>query len=568
VALIKQRPTIGLLAPSFVRAGEHFVMRVTLDCPAALEVDAISVEIVGLEVYYSESQYGRHANNAVFCRATKEVGAKQELTPGKHEFEVEFIIPEQFASSYVGKNIRVEWETRVHVDIPWWPDARASFTLHVRPSASGSAPSSQKIWSSRPEGPIPGKPHLELSVGTTHIEPGGVLSGAVALANTAQVNYRAMEFRLIATERQGGGLVENRSRVTKVQWRVDLESPEEDEPTQFTLRLPSDLVPGFEMRRIGLEWWLRVDADVPWTIDPSVWVPLTVRPRAVAAGALGPAPLAIGSERIELIWRKVGDETGFNFVDGVLRREVGHTRLEVRREHQAKRGGIVVAEIDYPDLGIGLRWDQKLGLVARDEGQATVLRVCLAQDAGERLSADVDDDRFQLVLADTGRAVETLRDFVAEVFQIGRAVEHARLELPAPAAVEGEVILWRRVARGLGGSLSVPGVAIRGSRDETDFYLGLSWKPTGEPDAYELRVQASVPIDARQHLDWSVGDAPIDSAQEAHELTQHADRVWVDRSGIQIWINRAETNVDSAAAVLERALGVVVRLTGGAGPYR
>ncbi len=568
MAIIKQRPAISLLAPAQVQTGQRFAARARLDCPAELEVDSVEVELVGLQVFYSQSQYGRHRSADHFCRARQRVRGRGKLAAGEHEFAVEFEIPERFAATYYGKHIRVEWELRVHVDIPWWPDARAGFTLGVVSGRSEPDRAPGNIWSSRPEGPPPKKPHVELSVGSTQIEPGGTLEGAVALANVEFNEYRGLEAALVGVERSSAGLMTNNVHVEVARWRLPLESPKESEPVRFSLSLPRRLVPGFDMQRIGLAWFLRVDVDVAWALDPRVWVPVSVRVAPAKPLALTAAPLAVGNDRVEQIWKAAAESTGFNYLDGALRRESGHTRVEVRREHRGRRGVHVVASLEYPDLGMDLGWTRRGGLEGRDPEQVSVVRDAVGDRLDRWGPAEVDDQRMIFELETPGQQLDPLVEFTREVFSIARRVDGVRGEIPAPTSLADQVPRWRKAAAAVGGALRLSAMQISGSRDELRFELGVSFKPSGAPDHLEVEVRPAVRLDARHHLDWREGAVAPELDERAAELLSGASRVCIDADRIAVSLDVKDAQIEDGVEALERMLGLARQLTGQIGPYR
>jgi hypothetical protein len=551
-------------------------VRAVLDCGADIEVDGVIVELVGLQVYYTESQYGQHKNSEEFCRARAEVGERGVLTQGEHEVEAGFEIPTQFSATYLGKKVRIEWEIRVRVDIPWWPDAKAAFSITVVPRPQAVEPGTRKVWSSRPEGAQPKKAYVELSLGDTQVEPGGVVDGAVALGNVEFNEYRGLDVALVAVERIEAGLFTSHLHTEVARWRLPLDRPGEHEPVRFTLRLPNDLVPAFSLSRVGLEWFLRVDVDVAWSLDPRVWVPIQIRPRGSEQLALAPAPLAVGAERIELVWREVADKTGFNFVDGVLRRQAGHTEVEIRREHRGKRGVRVVADVEVPDLGMDLGWDASWGsagsLTARDEGQISALREHLGDAFDDLEPVSVDDRLLRFELDDSGQRVEPLVPFVSGVFQIARGMEDARVEIPPPAALADDLARWQRAAAGVGGQLRTCAMRITGSREEMPFWIRPSFKPSGDVDRLVVSVRPVAALDARHHLRWRAGEPAFDAGEVAREelleLAERCASLEIQASEIQVELDPAHTSIEDAVSVLERTLALARRLTGRVGPYR
>ncbi|MCZ7687531.1 MAG: hypothetical protein M5U28_55850 [Sandaracinaceae bacterium] len=102
--------------------------------------------------------------------------------------------------SYRGTHVRIEYEARVHAAIDWWPDAHAAFELKVVPPVVESPPTEPGVYSSDPEGPRGGEPHVELSLASTWTRAGEIVSGAFALSNVGSNRYTDVRVGLRGVE--------------------------------------------------------------------------------------------------------------------------------------------------------------------------------------------------------------------------------------------------------------------------------------------------------------------------------------------------------------------------------
>ncbi len=571
VALIKKRPAIKLLAPRVITSGAPFRVRVVLECPEKLEVNSVSVDLEGSEVWFTSSQYGRHRNESRLCRASIGVVGKTQLNPGLHQYDVNLEIPSEFPGSYAGGALRIEWSVRIHVDIPWWPDARRTFLVNVvHPGHEDQRATHKLVHVSAKGGPAGDAPYFEVMLRSREIAPEGVLEGAIALSNVASNGYRAVEFRLVAAERLPSLMIENVHHNEVGRWRVPAERAGEGEPLRFKLNLPGNIVPGFRTQSSGVRWFLSVEADVPWKLDPKIWIPLNVRSRGLASEGIEPAALAVGSERVELVWREVARRTHYNHVDGVLRREFGHVHVELRREHQGRRGAIVVGELTYPELGIGLVRQGKERLRARDRGQTEHLMSELEDAlAAAGWPSTADDRRMRFELEDPGHRVEPLERFAVRVYAVAEAFESARAELPAPAAIAEHLAEWSRAARALGGHLDRAAVRVTARRAEVALALRAGFKPGGELERYVLEVRPKVPISERHHVSGPGLSLPESELSETlTELTVGAEKLRIDWHRIALELPTSEVTLEQASARIEQLAALAVKLSGRVGPYR
>lgn len=574
MALIKKRPDIGLMAPREVALGRPFEVLAILDCVAAVPVRSVEVRLVGTVVYFTHSQYGRHANNSEFCSAVARVlDAEVELGEGEHQYRARFELPDHLPASYVGREIRIEYAVEVHVDIPWWPDARASFLLRAASTRSPAPSDVRRVFVSDLEGPPARRPYVEVSLGSTELVPSDTLRGAVALANVDSNEYRAVKLALVRVETMQVPLGKHSVQVREAQWTVALESPGENEPVRFSLTLPPYMVPGFEVQGFSVEWFLEVVADVAWARDPKVWIPVQIRARGPAEEGMRRAPLAVGSERLALVWAKVAEQTGLELREGVLSGAVGDTEIEIRREHRGRKGVFVVGELVYPDLGIDLRQGEKkakLPLSGRDATQVEWLCERLEEALAERPPSEVDDAHMLWELDDTGQKVDRMVAFSTAVRAVADRLEPARSQIPPPESMRGQMASWESAAGRLGGVLHRGRMAITASREEIGLELQTEFHVSGEPARLVLEVRPTMPIDVRHHVDWFAdeGEPLPPSELELAKVCEGAVAVAVDKERVQVVLPADPLDLEDAVARLQALLALGRRLSGKMDGYR
>lgn len=563
VALLKTRPEIALFAPRALAAGGSFEARVVLRCAEAVPVDEITLELVGSGVWFTSSQHGQHRNERTVVRLVgRPLTSLAELPPGEHEYRVSFSLPPDSPPSYSGGFLKIEWEYRVRASIPWWPDAKATFVAHVAPRADVASTERPRVFVSNIEGPQGTKPYAEVSLGEAI--SGQELEGTVALSNTAYNDYQAIELRLVSKESVPSVFSQHTVTHKHATWRLPLSSPAENELIRFRVQLPS-IVPGFETEQLSVSWALEVRLCLSWALDEKLWVALVVQHRAVADAAEVSAPLAVGSDRLANVWRQAARDSGFNYRDGRLSREVGAARLVIRREHRGRRGIRLVAEALYPDLDLGLR-AVKGRIRCRDAAQAQVL----AQHTDAALSGStlehVDDERLVCSVDDAGSRLEPVAQLATAFVRLWEAFERAREALPAPADMADALPQFRAAARRLGGELDVASMDIRGSRHEIPFALEVQWD--GEHVARTvLEVRPTLPIDGRWHH-----DGPLDAEQPRPEgldpLLEGVRAVAIDEARVRLVFEPCGADVLPLVDRLEALIGVARRLSGQGTGYR
>jgi hypothetical protein len=574
MALIKKRPDIGLLAPREVALGRPIEVLAILDCAASVPVQSIEVRLIGSVVYFTHSQYGRHANTSEFCRAVARVlDAEVDLGEGEHQYRARFELPDHLPASYVGREIRVEYAIDVHVDIPWWPDARASFLLRVASTRSPAPSDHRRVFVSDLEGPPARRPYVEVSLGSTELVPSETLHGAVALSNVDSNEYRAVKLALVRVETMEVPLGKHSQQVREAEWTLALDSPAENEPVRFALTLPPYMVPGFEVHGFSVDWFLEVVADVAWARDPKVWIPVEIRARGLAEEGMRRAPLAVGSERLALVWTKVAEQTGLEFGEGVLRGVVGDTEIEIRREHRGRKGVFVVGELVYPDLGIDLRHTEpkaKKPLCGRDATQIEWLCEKLEEVLADRPPDEADDQHMLWELDDAGQRVDRMVEFCTQVRAVAAELEPARSLIPPPECMRDQMASWESASGRLGGVLHRGKMAITASREEIGLELRTEFHVSGEPARLVLEVRPTMPIDVRHHMDWFAdeGEPLPQSDLDLAGLCEGAAAVVVDKERVQVVLSADPLDLEDAVARLQALLALGRKLSGKMNGYR
>lgn len=113
---------------------------------------------------------------------------------------------------------------------------------------------------------------------------------------------------------------------------------------------------------------------------------------------------------------------------------------------------------------------------------------------------------------------------------------------------------------------------IAGSRDEMQFRLSPSFKPSGDLDRFLLSVRPVEHLDARHHLVWRAdagSELPAGAGDEdVSTLAGACVRLEIGATAIEAELDAAATSIEEAVSVLERALALARRLSGHVGPYR
>ena len=568
MSLIKRRPDILLFTPRVISLGQRIQVRTVLECKEAVPIKGATIELNGCGVWYTSSQHGRSRNAAPFVRLVSQfIGSPEELAAGQHDYNVAFDLERGLPATYRGRALRVEWQVRVHVDIPWWPDSRAKYDVHVHGAPPLASAEQGRVFASSSDGPRGREPYAEVALGSERIESGGTLRGTVALCNTSTNNYRSVGISLIAAESLPGLLSPSITHNTVGRWTLDVTGAKENTPIQFSIKLPQGLAPSFQTRKLALKWFVEVRLDVPWARDSKLWIPVDVAAQPLGDQTPARAPLAVGSDRVAIVWGHAASESGFNYNDGELTREVGRCRLVVRREHQGRRGLRLVGEVCFFDADIGLSATAGT-LRCNDAAQTKVLQEHMDAATRKLAIAEADDERIACTRDDPGTRIEPVAELAGQLMALGLAFEEARTALPAPQDMAHMVEPFRRAARRLGGDLDLASMDVRGARDEIPFTLETRWGDDGALASTVIRVCPTLPIDGRWHQWWDGEDEPKPMPAGVEVLVDGATSVVVDATAIEIRFPPCTDDLEPHIGRLESLLGVAQRLSGRGAGYR
>lgn len=588
MALIKTRPEVRLLLPRPLVTGRPAEFIVELDCSKPLPVEAVSMRLIGDMVWFTASQYGRHRHKSRFLdHEVPLIGEQTELPVGVHRLRAQLLLGEQLPGTWTGNRLAVEYGVEVHVDIPWWVDKRVNFIVRIADARQTIVQDEPTVYVSHAGGPPAKGPYLELSLGQRSVHPGGLLRSSAALGNVERNHYRKLQVEIVAQESFPNGLGGfNVHDHAVARWTVGLdEHTGELQPIPFSVDLPRGLTPAFELHGCQLSWFVQVDADVAWGVDPKLRVPIVVQPAAIVDAEEVAAPLAVGSDRLRLIWSKVARDLELEFDQDRLYGARGEVSIEIRRDSDEGHARLL-GRLEFPNLGLGLRphRDRRVllgahgtGLAARDDEQTRVvaeqLGAKIARTDYELIAAD--DQRLLIAFEHAGLELAPLASFGAWLLGIAERVDTLPTAVPMPAAMREHGDAWARSAKSLGGRLRMAEPSIELERDGLRVRIICSYDDDGRLRATELALDPGMPIPSRLHVLWT-GDTTLpegeldlrDLAAPPSWAASHRIVVQVEAERVRVYLPAPLPDPRSELERIEALLGLGRQLRGEQGPYR
>lgn len=511
--LIKKRPQVGLRAPTVIRPGSDFEVELILEVERELPTDAVIVELHGSLL----SGVAQNRSRQGFRKQVARVTGSTVLPSGTHRRRVRFRLPENSPSSYSGVFIDIEYTIEVRLEIPWWPDRRVTFPLQVRALNDPHEGDGPRVFVPTLDGASRGEAHFELSLGSHIVEPGGKLSGALAVANVHARRYRGFEVELLVTESQPSRGFNYGYKKRRWVIESDPRLAQSGATMPFRLTMPDDLCPAFSLGDLRVSYALNVRLRVAWSRDLSIRLPIQVRDTDSAQGELSPVPVAVGDARASAMWREAAERAEWTFgPGGVLSSRVAGYKVQVSRRDEGRHRALV--HVDIPDLAIGVEWTpgRGRGFSCRDE--ALRMHLCRGMDEALRAFEVLDASDKHLLLAAGGSALEAAEvlDVLKNSAEAIPAVYEVLSSLPPASNWEENAEDFESLAAALGARCEPHACRVVGQ------YFGVPFSIVVQDDVRILRVHVDPSFTKRESV-LLVGDE-IEEADRP-ELAGWSDKI-------------------------------------------
>lgn len=546
MALIKHRPRIRLLLVPQLEPGETFVATVIVEARRVVPVEVIEVDLEGVEERSIGSGQYKIVRRRDICFLRARIDPGGELPVGRSEYRCRFTLPASAPPTYAGDRVRISYLMNVRASIPWWPDAKASFEVNVGPGNVHEGTESKPVlFSSRPEGPSANEPHLEGSLTSNSLVPGGIVSGAIALSNVAFTRYAGLRLALVGMEWVTIGGRQSENEAQRYEIDIPLDKPREGEPYQFRMRLPDRVPVSYRHGMWSLTWYFECKAQIRWSHDLILRLPVTVLPRRTRSSARRTrlAPPTVGSERVQVLWRDVARAHGLEFDSRRIHGSIGDSEpigLVVEREHRGGGGVFLVGTLSYASLHLDLavepkkgwlrlgdtgiqlgdkQWDKDHHVSCRDRSQLNAMSSSLLPTLTRFRSVRMLDESAVVELRNAGASKSKLGAFVRNLVALAHGISHARQQIPPPALMHPHTDAWKDLARNLDGALENARMAVTGSLAGVAVAVRTEWTPDGEPLQTVIEARPSMTIAEEHHVSVVADDSEslLDQLDEVGE---------------------------------------------------
>lgn len=590
--VIKKRPRIRLRVPRTVAPGETFTAEIHLHAKREVDIEYADVSLVGYEGW----RYGESSATREVCRLGVRACDARTLTKGSNRLTVRCTIPEESPSSYSGAAAYVRYRIDVHVRLSWWPDAKASFEVKVRASDESVGEGVPRIYTTNTSGPKGTKPHVECSLATDAVAPGGEVVGNITLYNVEHNPYRDVMLSLIARERllhsNGTHAGHADSRFTS---RIAIEPRFDGESHSFRLKIPDAAIPARQHRTWRLEWLFEIEARA--RRNAMLRFPIRMLPRVVDPDpAVRLAAPTIGQARVATHWINVGERRGFTFANMGLQQSRKDLKIEVHRDHRGDEGTFLVARFTFPRLGLDIEGGLRRGLrrlalgvglgggdfekqhwvKGREDRQVAdfmhPLVAVLKPFALERLV----DTQMEIAREGSGHSEQALEHFVLDVIAVADAWTKARDAMPAPMEMREARQSWATLGRRLEeGRFDAGDMRVRGKLDGAPVEVVTEWK--GDTASLtRIALTPDDPVDAEHCFEvddgeWKWGDLerlPGEARVLVDTLVGETRYLAVAEDRLTMELDAPQHDASELLKRLRKLAALAALLRTHAGPYR
>jgi hypothetical protein len=595
---MRSRPDLKLyLLPGTIEPGTRFRADAELVSRSTTPIDGVEFHLVGKERRHVKTSMVGNSAVPIYNELTHvELLARTPATTlveGSHRVSAQFDLPPRCPPSYRSSVTTIRYELTVRVDIPWWPDRSERYLVNVV-AAPSSASGDPETFCTDGAGPQGKALYLEASLESAVIDHGGVVRGAVSVANLAHHRVRRVEIDLVVNERANDRAV---SPFDAQRYGLKLHegAPIEGEAIPFNIAVPKEAPPSFLGSIIEVNWHLVIRAVVALGSDVTLRIPIRVvrrsdaAPREVVSSDRVPP---IGRKRRALVWAESArrhalvndadeERMTLDLDDGAA--------LAITLEPRKEGGLVYTAAVSWPRLGIDLavterRWvdawssanivigapgfSDRFTVRGREPAQ---VRAFLDEASAAALllfeEAAVGDEGATLIRAGAAQSVDDLDAFIERAVTAARALSRGAARIPPPAAMASFVPAWRAFAGALGGRLAIGAMEIVDAAfDQAPMQISTAWTDEGAPRATLLRL----PITLRDGATLTASD--LDPAARAlmESLSAQAPSLEIRADAVEATLPAPLADPASLEPILTGMARLARLLGGGAarGPYR
>jgi len=521
------RPNVTLRAAQPLVLGQSFGVVLELNADRPTQVDFVDLRI---------ERRARQTSTTICATRLREACA---LEAGVHTLSARLALPSEGAPSYAGLT-QVEYVARVHISVPWWPDRKSEYVLHVVPPGWPATDPKPRVFSPHPGGAPPGVPSFDVSLADSRFVPGGTISGVLALTDAGSIRYGGVSISVVG--RETSWRAPEGAEAFRVRYDVAVRDARK---IPFRLKLDDDLQPSWRNTDYALAWQLEVRAHVAHGQSVDGVIPIDIAPKGsvVHDNPRGELP-RIGDERIEQLWIEAAQATGLTLEGNALMLPGKDRPLTLSRQHGAATR--FAAVLRFPDLGLhldgglftGFRrflnpgvdisespWGSESYVTGRDETQVKFVAAALAEscfDLPEREGQarlhdvrldDLSDETLTLSVDGAGNA-SALRLFADAALRVLRAAQSLPTKTPPPASFGVKLEDWQDLAKALRGPLQTTHMGVAGRRAGESASVRTRWSVDGRAVDTEISVSPQAEIDTKRTFRWAA-DQPVEVLPDA-----------------------------------------------------
>lgn len=566
--------------PRTIGPGQELRVSLKLTAAAETPIRAVTLSLEGREITRSAPHTDARSAVVDFLRRGITLAPDGQIGPGSSTYQASFILPANAPPTYLGALVEHRYSVKVHVEIPWWFDVEESYEIVVQPSPT-PRPSLRPYVGTSTKG---SDPFIEVSLANQEYAPGDVIEGGIAFGNLRGRAPRGLDLSLVGYEKvarddidlrpqplpqprdaradvpahpdaPGKGprfIMSEAAEAHRFTALKSIEGAVEGREVPFRFAIPPEAPPALTTARAQLFWVFEARLELRGGPSVTLRTPLTLK-RFDSPAPLGAARHTVGAGRWRAIWGEAGAAAGLTLdpVELAIAGMIDGASVTVRAGEAAASEGGLVAELDYPSLGLGLSIqsqsvltlgitldDQPFGARFRARGRdqeqtraalTSRLRVAL----GHFDDVTVTDAHARVKARAPGYDQPFIGRFVEHVRELAAAIADATAAIPPPSSMAELMPEFRRLAESLGGRLEVGSMSVLDARyDGERFALITEFGRTALPERTVLTLALDAPLTRTPELgaedadsNGSTGLTPAARASDTRALVAELGRL-------------------------------------------
>ncbi|TLZ73013.1 MAG: hypothetical protein E6K10_01190 [Methanobacteriota archaeon] len=258
--------------------GEVVSGTVALQVDKPVDARGLALDVFGREETVITRQRGKQS---VTYRSRADLLAWQVplhgpgvVPPGLQRFPFQFQIPVYALPSYTGTHATVSYGVNARLDVPWWPDARASQAVYVYFARESVRTFSKPVrfWS----GGAPDGPQVYVELDGDRFFARELIGCRITILRLGEHRVRRVYVRLVGGEWARAQNAEETTTSKVADLEIPMGTIKVGEPFTFEIPLPAEIQSSYRGTYSYFSYILQIGLDIAWATDLVAETPVVI----------------------------------------------------------------------------------------------------------------------------------------------------------------------------------------------------------------------------------------------------------------------------------------------------